>query len=659
MCMKSIWNFKWIMGALAALIISSVHILAEAQSERPAVLALSMTLQGNGLNWPSTTGAVSEMLYSAALEAREIRAKDGRPVRIDVTSIAGSSSGAVTAILIDAIMRNPTVVSQTGAAGKREITIEEAERAAAMMRFISLSLDLSTKEAAGLISGAAYQQAKALAQRVAAVLAKASSLFKMFAKIENPVWVPLLARQDAISDFGRYIYFARTADFQMINQRISNFRGLENMVRMAAQDHDLAPLVANLNFIYDIPQIETEILRDHATDDNWFLRSAVGMLRVGWLTKYTNYRRRILKAIINDSALHVSQKSAREILQDAKDMTPASVNPANIDNPFSKIYGEQLNTGFMTLSMFQEFASEDVFANTILKTGKIDYESLRPYVFMDRATAEELTSSSAYRESLKDPSLRLERYVIVAVENAYSAMNPSIIEPGLLSELKGKLTDRKFGISAIYDPRLDKSKSYKLIPAEDERLKDRRLFAVGGFPTAPIIAQLQALLHLTRISALEKAGHVVYGRAHIYATHVKWLTDSMFATQLLRKRLNTGDDARGLAQIADWFKWMRIFYDREVPLMSTGRNAVIETWTNWELSPIPGAVTGISDILVAKAINDVREAWRHVASHFLPDSSLAVVAHDRSPRKGSPPKGWSPRPPIRCEDIFARAQSAQ
>lgn len=652
--MQTQWRFdqKWIIGLLAAVLLSGLASPAQTQDEKEVILALSMTLQGNGLNWPSTTGAVSEMLHSAAVEAREIQDREGRPVRIDITSVAGASSGSATAVLLDAILRNPTVVKQTGTAGKSEITINEAERAAEMMRFISLSLDLSTSETLKLIGGAAYEKSKAAVKNVAANLARKSSFFKMLNKVEKPVWSPVLNGRDAVADFGRYIHFARTADFRVIKQKLSQFPILQNMVNMALADRDLAPLVEKLNYIYDVPEVNAALLQDRAEKEVWFINSTVRVLREAWLSKYTERRRKILKGIINQSLLATSKKSSRDLERDAVDMTPATINPANVDNPFAATFSEQLNAGFMTLSMVQEFASDKIFEDTIRETGKIDYESLRPYVFMDRATAEEIVASSTYREALKDPSLRLERFVIVAIENAYSAMNPSIVEPGLLTELTGRLTDRKFGVTAVYDPRLDGSHTYQLLPVSDQSLNGRRLFVVGGFPMASIIAQLQALLHLAHIASLEQAGHIVYGRAHIFAKQVQWLKDGMFATHLLRQTLNTGDEARGLAQVADWFEWMRIFYDRDVPRMNTGRNAVIETWTNWDLSPLPGAVLRISDIQVAKAINAVREAWRLVESKLLPASAVELTAHDRRPKSGTPPEGWAPRPPGRCEELF-------
>lgn len=639
--------FRAIAGAEAALIAVAIGLAGHAVStpasghastQPPVVIAFSATAEGNGYNWPSSLGWLSEQLLIAREEALQYRA-NGREALIDITSVGGGSSGSAVTMLLDAALNNPTIVAQPS--DRRLLTTDEVERLAETVRFVSLSLDLTKAEEAATALQAAKKQFEARIQWLVSHI----PFLRAWFKIEKPVWFPSIDSRNVVSQFGKSIHFVREVDFQaVINQPIDRVPGYEALRSRAKLDrahgNEADAVFGSIQKIFDLPKVQLQNVKSPTP------------MQQKWLTELTQLRRAALRQIVTAEL----QKSTR-LVQDAwkrfgGNMTPKIGSESVQDNPFARTLAGPVQSGLVTFSLMAHFNSTAELHHVLREEGKIDYRQLRLYAFMDEATARAILQSNLYREATHDPQNKLNRFVIAVVDQRFAAMNLSIREPGLMEELYGDADSDQFRIRALYDPQTDLKREFHLKNTAAPEFRGKPLFAVGGFAAELITAQLQSVVHDERVRELRREGFEVVPRYHTFAKQHEWYQNVTFATHQLAGILNDDGKEGAIDNVRDYFDWMSEFYQRWLSRLTVDRASVVQTWLDWDVRVLPGALAGVSDLLVVKAVNAARSAWyeSQYGASFHP---AALGALDREPKSGLPEAERDKnRSETLCRDLF-------
>jgi hypothetical protein len=117
-----------------------------------SVIRHCMVAKGNGINWASTLGWMSESLAIKAKESRSMELEQGAPVKIDLNCFAGASSGAAAAILYQGLLLNPNLKVSLYDEGLR--SPDDLDRLSKALRFLAVATDFSTSERTFIVSKA-------------------------------------------------------------------------------------------------------------------------------------------------------------------------------------------------------------------------------------------------------------------------------------------------------------------------------------------------------------------------------------------------------------------------------------------------------------------------------------------------------------------------
>lgn len=110
------------------------------------VFALCTATQGNGYNWGSTLGWLSEIVSQEAQKAEYHQKKTGQKSLIDLSCQTGSSSSGFLTSLYDQLLKSSIIKNSKGTKRKL-LSIQEVKEVSKALRVLSLSTDFHGKEA--------------------------------------------------------------------------------------------------------------------------------------------------------------------------------------------------------------------------------------------------------------------------------------------------------------------------------------------------------------------------------------------------------------------------------------------------------------------------------------------------------------------------------
>ncbi len=547
-----------------------------ATQREPTIISFSASAQGNGYNWASTLGWLSEQLMMTAEEARALEARDGRKVLIDITSIGGGSSASAATLVLDAALNNPTLVSRN----EPQQDAEHIERLAHMVRFIALASDYDLPIVASTAVRRAVQKVKT-----------------RYLHHPDSLWISQLSSTVVVSDYGRMIHIARTLDWSMINGDIQEQPGYNSALPPSASSA-VKKALADVHKLYDLtgePAQQSDARL--ATQTHYALK------------QFANWRKHAIKQII-DRELRKQVGTWDDIFRRwGEGMTPPE--PMNLEraSPFQKTLGEEIHPGFFTITMAAPFSSITEM-QTAVKNRQIDYSDARAYIIMNAESAATILGSEFYRHEVAKPESYLRRYVIAVVDQRWPALNISIREPGLVEELSGSINSPAFRIRALYDPTSGQAQNYNLRTTNTDDV----LFVFGGFPYPEMTALVQTIFHCEHSKTLRNENIKVLSRFHIFGKPYQINENKTFATLQITTTFNTRGEVGAKENLSDWYAWITEFFQMWQPQLQENSGELIDTRMNWDLGTIPGAMAGLAETLVAKGTIAARTAPRNFKS---------------------------------------------
>ena len=117
----------------------------EARGSYDVILAQCLSPQGNGGNWASILGWVSEEINLRVSEARSLTS-EGKKVGIYLGCMTGGSSGSVSTATLSALLSNGRLFP--GKNAQSLFTADEGERLVRAIRYVGLASDLNFGELA-------------------------------------------------------------------------------------------------------------------------------------------------------------------------------------------------------------------------------------------------------------------------------------------------------------------------------------------------------------------------------------------------------------------------------------------------------------------------------------------------------------------------------
>jgi hypothetical protein len=139
------------------MILLCLLLSSTAFAVRPAKVFIQCAVsQGNGFNWASTLGWLSETTRQSANKVRSFEKRHpGKKAYIDLQCFNGASSASFVAALFDQLLNNRHIINTPmKIAGRDVLTAAQASRLADALHFMALATDFSAKESKKFIGGA-------------------------------------------------------------------------------------------------------------------------------------------------------------------------------------------------------------------------------------------------------------------------------------------------------------------------------------------------------------------------------------------------------------------------------------------------------------------------------------------------------------------------
>lgn len=137
--------------------IVSTQNYAKGVDSNAKIFVNCMAAQGNGFNWGSTLGWLSEIVRQSADKASTYeRRNTGERAYIDLQCFAGASSSSFTNALFAQLLDNRHLVNKKHTiAGRRVLTAKQARKVADALHFMSLATDFNTIETTRILKSTA------------------------------------------------------------------------------------------------------------------------------------------------------------------------------------------------------------------------------------------------------------------------------------------------------------------------------------------------------------------------------------------------------------------------------------------------------------------------------------------------------------------------
>lgn len=536
------------------------------------VVLYSASAQGNGYNWAATLGWASESLRQTALYAKQQEAKTGKPYKVEIASFSGGSSAAAVSVLFDSALQNTSINSNPL---ERKLSADEALKLADLISFVSRGSDYDLITILGTVFRSMTQQFKVFLYK----LLDQIPLIRNFVsdgipKINNHV----INRKVVISDFGRLIFFVRNVNYEKLKTPIFLFSGYDKFYNLSYSNSELKSVLGEVRALSDSPLVSMPDF-EKANEVNTQVKN--------FLDWQKSQIRKLINEVVQENAGRISDHFRRF----GRSMKP------DIDyrNQFTEELKSPLGNGIMTAAFVKDYKDLNEYKAYVELNKKVPYDDLKVYVFMNRQTAERLLSSDRYRTDLQRANSLLRRYVIAVVDQKWSAINNSIQEPNLFEDLAGKLNSDNLRINSIYDPNLDINKEFNLAEATDEKVRNKYIYVVGGFPYQPILSLLQN--YYNRLFEKNKASKFF----HFTLEKDQDPRDvDQFSIALLNKQLKPIQQIDPAKNIDDYVNWYEEAKRSEDSFSNSEQHVVVRTKMLWQLHKLPAQLANLGHILFLK-----------------------------------------------------------
>lgn len=567
------------------------------------ILAHCFAPQGNGGNWASTLGWMSEEIHLRILEAEALQ-KSGKSVAIHLGCMVGGSSGSVAAATLSAVLENKNLLP--GRSAQSPLSIAEASTAMRAIRFVAQAADLNPLELAVFYTQVARRESgKRIVGGINNILPSSKTDWWTGSSVDP---------KKMLVDFAGSIRLAATLTPEVLNKGIgAALKGnqLESYKKRGVKVANDLPNFAALDQVPEKQSGEGKILAEGfeeqskflGTFGDKFLRSQFGLGE--YLSRY---------------GADLSAKGGASKLKQTLDA--------------------QLGDGICTITMA-------LIARNKGETEKIpDYKELSPVVFCNEATVLKIVGSPLYQSHVKANHMYASRFVLAAVPTLRGGIVPSIREPNMMVPLKSPLGSGDLEVKRFYSPRWDKEVNngkltFDLMDANKVRVGSEDVVpfvgVAGGFPDRRIAAWIGSYylidniqVRLSKLAGEVKVTFGLFGRdnkRNAPAFHKSAVRD------VFSKNPNIA-----ASNLQDWLGFADSWCDTMGSALQSKYKATIGNVTlNWEVSKVPAAQKpgGASNQLVVKSINATRtQVGRHlpgVGAVFDPE-----VESDHVPKLASP-----------------------
>ena len=579
----------------------------EASGSYDVILAQCLSPQGNGGNWASLLGWVSEEINLRVSEARLLTSQ-GKKVGIYLGCMTGGSSGSVSTATLSALLSNARLFP--GKNAHSLFTADEGERLVRAVRYVALASDLNFGELAKFF-GQAFRTA-ALAYIESNKYVRS---FESWRGQESPRWWSGAAvdANPILTDFSTSLHLATTMTREILEEPI------ESVLKNAELDRykqDKLTKITDFPTYVNIGQIPAEDSADGKLLASAFSKQAhaIGVQADKFVAKQFALGQYFKRHSIN-------------------------LGPAEGDYPLKKTLEMPLLDGFCSILMGR--LAEGVQDLDVTP----HYKTLNPVVFCNAKTIDTIIRSKLYRAHLEQGHPFASRFIYAVVPNIRGAIKPSIREPNMMKPLISPFGSGELEVSQFYFPAWDKAQNgsftFQLMDAKSVTLRGRTfapyLGVAGGFPDRRITAWPASYYFVEELenSLLKRAPEVrtsfgMYGREN--------LKSSQAFHKVVVRDVFSENPQEAAASSADWSQfidsWCTTMGEK---LMADYKTKIENITVDWEVSKLPAAQTpgGLSKLLVVKSIN----ATRSQAGQNLPDRG---VLFDPSPSSPHVPKLITP-----------------
>jgi hypothetical protein len=224
----------------------------------------------------------------------------------------------------------------------------------------------------------------------------------------------------------------------------------------------------------------------------------------------------------------------------------------------------------------------------------LNFDNLKLMYICNAATVARVMGRDLF-EFLRSGRVMKNRFLIATTDTWSTAQNISVREPALTSELSGSLLRSPIGLSKVYELRDDGFHG----------LSSRgRYLIVGGFADPRMQAWVGTVLLKQRMRELEKQGIEVVGRVSVFGKlESRTDPDYSFAQQAVVRFFTSYPTDKNWkpaeATLNQYYLWQDD-YCRALEKVGMGFSSDFYRM-EWNLSPMPAAVTGQSQALTEMA----------------------------------------------------------
>jgi hypothetical protein len=323
------------------------------------LLAHCFAPQGNGGNWASTLGWMSEEIHLRIVEAEALQ-KSGKSVGIHLGCMVGGSSGSVAAATLSAVLENKNLLP--GRTAQSPLSIAEATKAMRALRFVAQAADLNPAELAVFyIQVLRRQGQKKVLDTVNKVVPSSSTEWWTGSTVDP---------KKMLVDFAGSVRLAATLTPEVLDKRIGAALKGNQLESYNKRGIKLATELPNFPALNQVPEkqsAEGKILAAGFEEQSKFLK-----------TSGDNFLR--------------SQFGIGEYLS----RYGADLSANGGSSKLKQTLDAQFSDGICTISMVLIARSEQ-------DTSTIpDYKELSPTVFCNEATVVKIVSSALYQNHVKE-----------------------------------------------------------------------------------------------------------------------------------------------------------------------------------------------------------------------------------------------------------------
>ncbi|MBQ47672.1 MAG: hypothetical protein CMP10_09430 [Zetaproteobacteria bacterium] len=528
------------------------------------IIARCHVPQGNGGNWASTLGWLSETVFMAAQEA-EAEYKKGKSVGLSLSCMAGGSSGSIATTVFMNLLRNPNLIANPGA---EIISIDEAKNVANALKLIGISADVNSLELMNF-----YRQVilETVEGEVLGGLSNIDFLVDFARKVlgnETPSWWKnqRVQADQIIVDFIVANRLALTMTKELLSTPIQPL--LNSIQQKTAESYNLKTLV-------DLTRFPTyEAVPDSKLEDN----------NTEVLNQIFDIRVKAVNQLVDEflqNQFPFGAWKSRYLLGAEQNAHPLIAEIAEMP----------LANGFCTITMSALYETK----KEIPLDKAPDYKTLKALYFCSAETIDKIMAAEAWRAD-KSENPFLNRYVFIEPQNTRAAIALSVREPGLMTETAGIAGELPFELVSWYQ-------------SKDETLKRQPItsaaFAIaGGFPDRRITAWPISYFFQGQIKKFMQQYPEVRARVEIFGKPDNRQKDK-FDTNSIRN-IFSNDSISAQENIDDWFSFQDSYCSVMQENFSATNITINTTAFNWDITGLPAAQSRVSAKLIAKGINAVR-----------------------------------------------------